>query len=374
MNKKIAIIGGGITGLTTALSLQRAGFNPIVYERAKQLNEIGAGIWLQPNAMQVLEGLGLKEEIILAGNILYNMEISSPNLTPLRTSKKGHLRAENQNKTIAIHRGVLQKILHRAWAQVGDIEFGVEYTSYTEKSETTKITFKNRTAEADLVLGADGIHSKVRHSLFPEAKLRDAEQICWRGVSNYTLPKEFHHIGNEAWGKGIRFGFSRINPKQVYWFAVARKNMITDAIGISQILEMFTDFHPLVIEIVKHTENIHAAPLHDLYRLPTWHKGNICLLGDAAHATTPNMGQGACQGIEDAYYMERFLSENPCKNAFIKFEQSRRKKVDYVVNNSWKFGQMVHHPFQQKILKLILKTTPQRILEKQLSQLYALED
>jgi 2-polyprenyl-6-methoxyphenol hydroxylase-like FAD-dependent oxidoreductase len=142
------------------------------------------------------------------------------------------------------------------------------------------------------------------------------------------------------------------------------------------LMEKYKNFHPLIHEIIQNTDETKMIrnDISDLERLNCWHKDSICLLGDAAHATTPNMGQGACQGIEDAYYISRALSSNDnLRAAFLQFEQERRKKVDHVVNNSWRFGQMAHRPFGRRMVKTIMKLSPTSVLQNQLKKVYSVD-
>jgi 2-polyprenyl-6-methoxyphenol hydroxylase-like FAD-dependent oxidoreductase len=140
------------------------------------------------------------------------------------------------------------------------------------------------------------------------------------------------------------------------------------------LLTLFKDFDPIIAKIIEASGDMHRTELIDLKRLDTWYNSNACLLGDAAHATTPNMGQGACQGIEDAFYISRYLKEaDSPQDAFKAFEIQRRKKVDYVVNNSWNFGRMVHNRAGQMLLKGMMKITPEKIVDKQMNMLYAVE-
>ena len=372
---EIAIIGGGITGLTTALALHKLGFKATVYERASELNEIGAGIWLQPNAMKICEWLGIKNQIVSAGNKIDKMEIAYPTLIPIREIKQEVVQDEFGNQTIAIHRGKLQSILYEEFQKVGEIELGMEYLSQEAVNGKTKIHFTDRIVEADLVFGTDGINSKVRHQLFGDTVLRDSQQICYRGISDYSLPTHLVGKGKELWGKKIRFGFSNISATQVYWFAVADKNKYSADIAKQDLMGLYKGFDPLVTDLIKNTSTWNAGILKDLQRIPTWHHGQTCLLGDAAHATTPNMGQGACQGIEDAYYISNILarSQNP-QEAFKTFEFERREKVDRIVNTSWSFGKMAHNPFAQSMLKLIMKISPQSVMTKQMNMIYAVKE
>lgn len=373
---EIAIIGGGITGLTTALALHKMGIKATVYEQAAELNEIGAGVWLQPNAVSILNWLGLKNEVASEGMKLNKMEITYPNLKPIKPIKDEIVSDTNGNQTIAIHRGKLQKILYEAFKKVGTVELGMEYLSHSENNGDIVIKFAGKEKTTNVLLGADGINSNVRNTLQLPSTYRKSGQMCFRGISNIELPNELKNRGKEVWGKKIRFGFSEISDNYTYFFAVLNKEICPKNVTSASLIEMFSDFHPIVSKIIEKTNFLHHTELYDLKRLDTWYKSNTCLLGDAAHATTPNMGQGACQGIEDAYYFSKVMSKSPLtisKN-FENFEKTRRKKVDHVVNTSWQFGKMIHNPLGQSVLKLIMKSTPDRVMNKQMKTLYAVEE
>lgn len=376
---EIAIIGAGITGLTTALALHKMGFSCTVYEQASQLQPVGAGIWLQPNAIKVMDWLGLKQEILAQGVQLNKVEITNSQLEPFKKTNMGIVMDEEGHQITSIHRARLQQILYDAVVKNTSVHLGQTYQDHQVTDGKVRIQFSEGKKTSDLLLGADGIHSKVRNALFPQSSLRYAHQTCWRGISGYQLPPALQHSGREAWGKGIRFGFSQVSADQVYWFAVAKaapggKDQVMKV--QSALIEKFKVFNPYVVKIIKHTapDKIIRNDLYDLKKLSDWHKGPACLIGDAGHATTPNMGQGAGQGIEDAYYLSHFMTASSnYQAAFDHFQHQRRKKVDYVVNNSWRLGQAAHHPIGQNIMKLILKITPEKVMVKQMQKLFSIK-
>jgi len=375
-----AIIGGGITGLTTALALHKMGIESSVYEQAVQLNEIGAGITIQPNAIKVLDWLGLTNEIKRHGRPLGSGVVTDPQLTPFKKLKNEMMLDDAGNKAVAIHRGRLQKVLHDAAAKVANIQLGKKYVRHDQHGDSVKIEFTDDTIECDLLLAADGINSQVRQNLFPDSAMRSAGQMCWRGIVRMKLPEDMDGIAREAWGKNGRFGIVPIAEDEIYWYAAVNKPLydkLRQGSLKDKLRVLYKDFHPVVAELVNNTDEaaIHEAQLADLKRLDTWHKGRVCLLGDAAHATTPNMGQGACQGIEDAYFISHFLkTASSPREAFDRFEKARRAKVDYVVNTSWKIGQAAHTPLGRSIIRLAMKATPERTMQKQFARLFELED
>jgi 2-polyprenyl-6-methoxyphenol hydroxylase-like FAD-dependent oxidoreductase len=376
---KITIIGGGIAGLTTALALNKLGFQFEVYERAKQLNEVGAGIWMQPNAMKVLDWLGLGILVRESGTLLDQVDITNSQLVPFKKTGQQVVQDEKGNKIVAIHRSTLQKILFEALPK-DTVKLGYEFNSLDYSNNQLKISIGDKETVTDLLIGADGINSKVRDSIFSNTSKRFSGQTCWRGISEIGLPKDFQNSGIESWGRKIRFGFSQISENQVYWFAVVKaKQNGTDNIDSikSELSQLYSSFHPLVLKIIDQTkaEKIIRNDISDLKRLDKWHKDKVVLVGDAAHATTPNMGQGAGQGIEDAYYLANILAgNNQIEQTLDLFESARREKVDYVVNNSWRLGQFAHSDFGQFIMKSIMKLTPEKVMKQQMNKLYSIKD
>jgi 2-polyprenyl-6-methoxyphenol hydroxylase-like FAD-dependent oxidoreductase len=321
MPNKTTIIGAGIGGLTLAITLKQRDLECHVYEASSELRPVGAGIIIANNAMQVFKKLGLDEKITAAGNKLSYMKITDAQLKNLSVINLNTYEQKYDVHNIAIHRGELQKILAN--------ELGYENISLSkrlakiENNSPIHLTFEDGSSiKSDVVFGADGIKSVVRNQLWSNTKLRNAHQYCWRGISEIDLPKQYHNELNEAWGKGKRIGFVQIGDRKVYWYALSN-NPTTNLVG------HFSEFHPNILEVIRSTkeEQIIASDIQDLVKLDTWHDGNVCLIGDAAHATTPNLGQGACQSIEDAYVIGKLLDEgSTLQNTFDTFEKRRLKR------------------------------------------------
>ena len=374
-----AIIGAGIGGLTTALAFEKKGIDYHIFERAPQLSEVGAGIWLAPNALQVLEHLNVLGEVKDKGNSIDRIVIGKANLEPLSDNAQDHIKKKYGYSTVAIHRAELQKLLFNHIPKE-NITLGKAFQSYETLGENAiNIKFEDASAyETEFLIGADGIHSKLRQHLFPNSQTRFSGQTCWRGVASMSLDEELRHTGMELWGNQIRFGISQIAEDKVYWFAVAidKPNQKDDKSIIKhKLLEMFTDFHPLIHQLIKATPEtrILRNDIYDLKPLDYWYKDTICLIGDAGHATTPNMGQGGAQAIEDAYYLSHLIESHPGENVFSRFQQKRQRKVNSIVKQSWTTGQMAHWKYGQHLRNFLLKHMPKSILEKKMAELYHLE-
>ncbi len=343
MEKSISVIGAGIGGLTTALTFQQRGLDVKVFEASSVIKPVGAGIVLANNAMQVFQQLGLQTQIAAAGNRISCMKITDTQLRALSVVDLSRYERQYGVHNIAIHRGVLQQILVNA-VGMQHIVLSKRLTKI-EKSTPYQLTFEDHsTVQSHIVIGADGIKSLVRHQVFGESKLRNAHQICWRGICEMNLPVRYQTELNEAWGKGKRFGFVQISDKKVYWYALANEKSIDDA-ETTDLMTLFADFHDDILAIIAATsrEQIKVSDISDLPKLSQWQAEHICLIGDAAHATTPNLGQGACQAIEDAYVLGKLLDKGiPMAATFAQYEALRRKKASEIVQTSWAIGQLAH--------------------------------
>ena len=376
---KYTIIGAGIGGLTTALAFEKKGIAYQLFEKAPVLNEVGAGIWLAPNALQVLESLDVLEEIQANGNAIDRITIGKPNLEPLSDSKQDGIHAKFGYTTVAIHRATLQKILFdKIPKEKRTLNKGFQSFKHLNSGKIAILFEDGSSVETDFLIGADGINSKVRKQLFPRSSTRYTGQTCWRGVADIVLDPEYDHRGYELWGNQIRFGISRIAKDKVYWFAVAlaEQNSKEDSDLVKEnLIEKFSEFHPLIATLISSTplDKILKNDINDLKPLNTWYKNNICLIGDAGHATTPNMGQGGAQAIEDAHYLSNIIVDETSENHFELFHQKRRKKVNNIVQQSWNTGKMAHWKYGKSARNFLLQKVPKRIIEKKMIELYEIE-
>lgn len=360
--KKIAIVGGGIGGLTTAIALQKEGFEVDIYEQASEMKAIGAGILLANNALQVFDKLGIARDLLSRGNKISKLYIAKPNLTPMNTTNLLAFEEKYGVNNITIHRADLQKVL---LSNLGNARLHLQKRLHHFR-ENGKVTLQfedDSEAVADLVIMADGMWSRGRDLLFGKSQFRDPRQICCRGVADFELPKSMQNEFKELWGLGCRFGFGQINSKEVYWTAKMNIDRPIENYNRKVLLETYKDFHPLVNQMIESTrvDMIHRTELKDLRKLKTWHKGKVCLIGDAAHAMTPNMGQGASQSIEDALLISQCLKNYSTETAFSEFEKIRKRKVHKIVRTSWLLGRLGHvkTAFAEKLRNGVLILLPE---------------
>ena len=377
MLEKISIIGAGIGGLTTALALEQKGIEVEIFEQAESIQTAGAGIILANNAMQVFNQLGLSQELNALGNKISVLKITDPQLQSLSTINLFDFERRYGVNNIAIHRADLQQLLLKKLKQTS-VRMGRKLKQIQASDDQVFLNFEGGESETvSALIGADGIHSAVRQVINEKTGIRRAKQICWRGVVDMQLPISFRHEFHEAWGKGCRVGFGQINQRQVYWFALGNFNSSMDEYAGTNWREMFDDFHPLVQKLLTQTSDqaIHTDEITDLEAMPIWYKKQICLIGDAAHATTPNMGQGAGQAIEDAWAISECLAKHSVPKAFEVFQSLRQKKVKRIVDMSWSIGQMaqLENRFLIGLRNWVLRLTPNAMNRHQLSKVFELE-
>ncbi|MBP7184770.1 MAG: FAD-dependent monooxygenase [Saprospiraceae bacterium] len=366
----ITIVGAGIAGLTTGIILNQNGIQCQIFEAAEAIRPVGAGIILANNAMQVYEKYGLRKKLESQGNFISSLNITDAQLRNLSKSNLSRFEQKYSVKNIAIHRSDLLNVLADEFGR-DNIHLNKRLNKIVE-NHNYQLTFEDGSLhQCSAVIAADGIKSVVRNLLFEKSNYRDAHQICWRGISNIDLPHEFHHQLTEAWGKGARFGFVKINSNAVYWYALKNKNIPTEDLSV-----IFDKFHPLVNKIIGSTKanDIIKTEIFDLEPIHVWTKNNVCLIGDAAHATTPNLGQGACQGIEDAYVLGKLVAENKyeLEAMFEEYQRLRMKKAHTIVNTSWRLGKIAHleNEFSIKLRNTFLKFTPQFINDSLMESIF----
>lgn len=372
MKEAVTIIGAGIGGLTTALTLKQRGVKFDLFEAADEIRPVGAGIILANNAMQVFRELGVQSRIEKAGNKISRMKITDARLHTISLVDLTKYEQKYGVHNVAIHRGKLQEIL----AEEVSYEFIhlSKRLSKIERADSFKLTFEDDSVvETRLVIGADGLKSAVRNQLFKENTLRNANQKCWRGICDMELHQNYHGELNEAWGRGKRFGFVKIGDKKVYWYALINsKRIVSDEVNL---LEWFSEFHSDILNIIAATakEKIVVSDIFDLKPINKWQDKNVCLVGDAAHATTPNMGQGACQAVEDAFTLGRLLNKGfAIEDTFEVYETLRRKKAHVVVNTSWTIGKIAH--VENRIgawwRNVLMKLLPESTGKKQMDMIF----
>ncbi len=366
---KIAIIGGGIGGLTMALTLKRNHQNFKLYEKSDKFTEVGAGIGIASNALKIFDKLNIGSQLRASGHLLKRTVLATEKLKPLKI-------IPFPEEVYCIHRASIIEILSKELDR-NSYELNKE-VERVENNDTVKVYFKDDTSnEFNTLIASDGIHSTVRKSVFPEIKIRQANQVIWRGITEFDINSDFKHSYYELFEGTLRFLFLPLSDTKIFWLAVQDKKNVTKEASMSlksYLLKTYKNFHPVVLKMLHQTEEnrILQNELADIkpdYK--NWYKNNIIFIGDAIHATTPNLGQGACQAIEDAYTLGLCLKKNNTKDVFSEYQSIRTKKVKYVVKQSWKIGKMslTNGRLQRKLLYLLLKYFPEKQYQKRFNRI-----
>jgi 2-polyprenyl-6-methoxyphenol hydroxylase-like FAD-dependent oxidoreductase len=339
----VLIIGGGIGGLAAAVALRRAGVRATVFERAPELLEIGAGLSLWPNAIRALERLDLAAPLTARGVPESDGGVRTWRGDPLFITSTHELERRYGARTLAVHRADLQATLVEA-LDPGALRLGAECVGFTQDAAGVTARFADGSeSRGDALIGADGIRSIVRARLWGDPRPRYAGYTAWRAV----VPFDHDHLpAGESWGCGRRFGIVPMSQDRVYWFATENAPEGTPAVTHSRkrhLAELFAGWHAPIPELIAATDE--AAILHhdlyDLRPLRRWTRGRATLLGDAAHAMTPNLGQGACQAIEDAVVLGRcFADSSDPLIALRRYEERRRRRANAIARQSRWIGRI----------------------------------
>lgn len=339
---KVLVVGGGIAGLMVAAGLRNRGVDCELVERAEEWAPVGAGIVLSVNAMAVLRGLALDEKLVHAGHVLGRGAITDATGRDLGSTDFGTLEPEF-GPTVALHRAALHEILLAA-AGPTPIALGTSVEHLASDSTGVDVRFTDgREDRFDLVIGADGLRSKVRSLVFEPRPIVYSGYTCWRLV--VRAPSETVHM-REMWGRGLRFGIVPIGSGRVYCFAVAnaphgQADPMEDR--LARFRKRFSGFGgdvPAILASLKHPDELIHNDLEELAEGP-WSTGRVVLVGDAAHAMTPNMGQGAAMALEDAAMLVEALTNHATVDrALAEYESRRKPRVRWVQNQSRRIGRL----------------------------------
>jgi FAD-dependent urate hydroxylase len=374
--RRAIIIGGGPGGLTVAIALRRAGFEPAIYERASQIREIGSGLTLWPNALRALAVLGLAESVL---------SVSMPTGALVMSSRYGEklfdLAAVEQERRFGMcgvttcRADLLETLLNKLGDNV--IHIGTRCTGFRQDNMGVTALFENGSqVRGDVLIGADGIKSIIRRQVCGEKKLRYAGYTVWRGVTEFKLAES---VGLTSMGRGAQFGFFPLTRHRVYWFASvnAQEGRASWSNGHKrEILARFGGWHEPIEALIEATEDdcILCTDIYDRGPLKHWSNERVTLLGDAAHPATPGLGQGGCQAIEDAVVLAECLSKSQeIAPALKAYEARRLRRTKAVVLQSRFIGQMGQweNPAVCYLRDRLIKNLPEQIRLWQLRWLFS---
>jgi 2-polyprenyl-6-methoxyphenol hydroxylase-like FAD-dependent oxidoreductase len=371
LDGKVLIAGAGIGGLTLGCALRRAGIACEIFERQAELRPAGAGILVQTSAMLALRTLDLDGAVLAAGREVRTGVGTTETGAVLQQTSMLAVSEALGAPTVAIHRARLQKVLLDGLQGV-PVRLGVSVGSYEEDGAKVMARLSDGSREEGaLLVGADGLRSAVRTQLAGDTLLRYAGYTSWRGIADVTGAVADGEV-REMWGRGARFGFASIAPDEVYWFAVlnAPEGEQSER-PLDFVRERFGDFAAPVPTLLAATnpERVFRTDIHDRLPLTRWYDGRVTLLGDAAHPTTPNLGQGGCMAIEDAVVLAHALRNgDTLASALARYEQRRLSHTSNIVHASFRFGKVAQLESRAGIWirNALMRLTPASVVEKQL--------
>lgn len=350
MTKKAIIVGGGITGLATARGLLGLGWDVTIYEQAPSFGPVGAGILLAPNAVRALDRLGFGEELRSKSTAHGEAAIRDQSGRWLLKARTDELEKHFGVPSFALHRAELHEMLLSTANEATLLND--YYVTGVKVTSQPVVTFDGPDGpgedSADLVVGADGIKSRIRKSLFPDHPgLAYAGYITWRGLAPAgTVPSGSRDVGvTETWGRGRRFGIVPLGNGQVYWYTTASFPAEShEQDTLNDLRARYSGWHDPIPTLLASTPP-KTLLKHDIYYLrtplPRYNAGRVLLVGDAAHAMTPDIGQGGCQALEDAVTLiNSFSADEDVVTALEEYDRARRARTQKIVRVSALWGKI----------------------------------
>lgn len=343
MSKRIGVVGAGIAGLATAVGLQGRGHEVTVVEQRTDTSS-GAGISIWPNALAALDHLGLGDAVRAAGGRITAGAARWHDGSWLRRPAAERMVRALGEPLVVVQRSVLRDILAEALA-AGSLHYGLAAVDVTMAGDGVALRLSDGSVRAfDAVVGADGTHSVLARHLNGPLRRRYVGYTAWRGVAAYSLDPD---LAGETMGPGVETGHVPMGPGLTYWFATERvpEGQRAREGELAYLRGKFADWCDPIPSILGATSpaDVLRDDLYDRGPARHWARGPIVLVGDAAHPMRPHLGQGGCQGLEDAAILAEFVDRAPdLPTAFARFVAFRRPRVAPLVRESAWFGKAVN--------------------------------
>lgn len=367
--RRAVVIGAGPAGLATTIALRKAGVEAVVYERGDGLNKEGTGLTLWPNGFAALDAFGAGDAVRAVTAAAAGMAMRSCTGRVLYDVSESAMDSVGGNG-MALHRTELLEALF-ALLDPDTVRFGARCVGICAEPDRVVASFADGSdVTGDLLVGADGIRSAVRTEVGLGRRLRYGGFTVWRATIPFPLPL---FPGLLSLGGPDAFGIWRLACGRVYWFASAPS--VEGALP-SRPPDRFETWHEPIPALLAATssEQIVVTDIYDCRPLRTWSRGRVVLVGDAAHPTMPNLGQGTSQAFEDAAVLaNRLGSSSSVEAALLGYESGRRRRARVTWSQARAMARLGGWRNSQAcwLRQRMIRSMPQRANLRQLRQLFA---
>lgn len=347
----VDIIGGGLGGLAAALSLEKEGIDFHLFEKNHEISYKKVGLGISSNIFPILESWNLFSQSKEIGAEIKRLVFTNHQLRTIKVFPIA-------SSPWSVDRQQFHQLLH-GQIRPENVNLGAKRSIQDLEQGRVSII-------------SEGIHSSIRDTVFPGIKIRKSGQIIFRGICQMEALPQMKNSYFDLIGNGLRFAFIDTGINKVSWYAIVPEScVIGEAMAKEQLLRLFSGYHSLVIQAIKNTESVYVEELVDIdpksRRNTPWFHKNMVFIGDAIHATTPNLANGACLAMEDAYKLVNSLKHNfgEPELAFRSFQKDRSRKVNSIVNLSWWLGKSLHwnSKWADPIMSQSLKYSPKWLFD-----------
>lgn len=368
---KAIIIGSGIAGPAMALALKKIGIQSVIYEAKPNADDDkGAFLGISPNGLNILKEYVALDEI-LSEHTPGSIRFFNARNKPIGVIDNAEQNSRYGSQTVQLKRSLLNGVLLRAVREAGvTIEFDKRLVSVEQNNDNGAIAAHfadGSTAEGDLLIGCDGIHSVVRKTIFPNAPKPEYTGLLstagFTRLNSFTLSTDAIHM---TFGERAFFAYAVSNNGEIWWFNNISQTTepLRHELNGSELADLKNRLLALhsrdpqpITSIIQAAHSIDIYPIYDIPFLPQWYQGHICLIGDAAHATAPHIGQGASLALEDTLVLAQCIRDfTDLPTAFARFQSLRQARVQAIIRQARKVGdsKTVPNRFQQFFRDLLL--------------------
>jgi 2-polyprenyl-6-methoxyphenol hydroxylase-like FAD-dependent oxidoreductase len=335
----ILVVGAGIGGLSAAISLRRAGHDVTIIERDPEWSVYGVGIIQQTNVVRAMDQLGVLDAFLGAACGFDAIEIYIPSGDRVARVPAPSL-VPGKPANVGIGRRALQKVLGDRAKELGaQIRLGLSAQTLDDDGTSVSVRFSDGSqARFDIVVGADGVYSQIRETVLPAA---EKPEFTGQGVWRYNFPRPADLDALHVYNGPVGVGLVPMSAEQMYLFATSPEpgNPHYERVGLANVMrEKLAHTAPQIralAEKITEDEQVVYRPLEKIMVQGPWHHGRVVLLGDAIHATTPHLGQGAGMAIEDAIVLAEELAAHDTPDAaFVAYRERRFERCRYIVESS----------------------------------------